>query len=277
MPIFTVTNPNKPNKIRLVWDAAAKVKGTSLNSMLLKGPDLTSPLLSVLHGFRMHEIAICGDIKEMFHQVKIQKTDQDAQRFLWRNGDSSKDPDVYVMKVMTFGAACSPCSAQFVKNKNAESFQASYPRAVESILKHHYVDDLLDCAETVEDAIKLARDVSMIHKEGGFFIRNFKSNSPEVLQNLQDIEENPPELNNQSIELVTEKVLGMWWITETDEFTFSLKLSRLNKDILSGKKRPTKMDVLRTLMSIFDPFGFISPFVIHLKIILYEVWRTTNG
>ena len=43
--------------------------GTSLNSMLLKGPDLNSSLLSILFGFRMHKIVISADIKEMFHQV----------------------------------------------------------------------------------------------------------------------------------------------------------------------------------------------------------------
>ena len=55
LPIFPVTNPNKPGKIRMVFrcfDAAAKVNGVSLNSLLLAGPDLLAGLLAVLLKFR---------------------------------------------------------------------------------------------------------------------------------------------------------------------------------------------------------------------------------
>ena len=62
----------------------------SLNKALLSGKDLHQPLQMVLFKFRQVPIAVCGDLKEMFHQVCIIPQEQDALRFLWRNANSSQ-------------------------------------------------------------------------------------------------------------------------------------------------------------------------------------------
>ncbi|XP_075157722.1 uncharacterized protein LOC142230988 [Haematobia irritans] len=129
LPIFVVNNVNK-NKLRVVWDAASKVNNISLNSVLLKGPDMMQSLIGILIRFRERATALCGDIREMFHQVLIREEDQVAQLFLWRGGDASREPDTYIMRVMTFGASCSPSLANYVKNKNADRFFPDYPQAV---------------------------------------------------------------------------------------------------------------------------------------------------
>ena len=85
LPLNVVLNPKKPSKVRLVWDAAAAVNGSSLNSALLKGPDLLTNLPVVLYHFRERPIAFGGDIMEMYHQIRIRRSDKQSQRFLYRN------------------------------------------------------------------------------------------------------------------------------------------------------------------------------------------------
>ncbi|XP_037040280.1 uncharacterized protein LOC119077203 [Bradysia coprophila] len=277
LPIFPVFNPKKPEKVRIVWDAAAKVKNVSLNSLLLTGPDLLVPLVDILRRFRERLVAVLGDIGEMYHQIQIIEQDQGVQRFLWRNGDSTKKPEVYVMLVSTFGAACAPCTAQFVKNKNANEYQQQFPAAVAVITQNTYVDDLLDCCHSVEDAIKLAKDVKHINLQGGFETKNFLSNSKEVLKSIgeRNVQSSNKNLNiNTDLTLGTERVLGMFWNADTDSFTYSLKYTKVNQNILNGSHCPTKRELLRVLMSIFDPLGLLANFLIYPKLLLQETWRS---
>ncbi|XP_055527591.1 uncharacterized protein LOC129720178 [Wyeomyia smithii] len=216
-------------------------------------------------------VAVTGDIREMFHQVLVNRTDQQCQRFLWRDGDQSRSPDVYAMKVMTFGATCSPSCAQFVKNHNALRYQSRFPRAAEAILKEHYVDDMLSSEESEEAAVKLAKDVRFIHSQAGLEIRNWLSNSKRVLQELEA--KSGEKSLNLSSELGTEKVLGMWWCTASDTFTFKVS-PRISADLLQGRVIPTKRQILSTLMMVYDPLGLLANFLMFLKILLQEIWRS---
>lgn len=119
LPLGVVLNPKKPGKVRLIWDAAAKVKGVSLNTELLSGPDLLAPLLRVMFGFRERQVAICADIMEMFHQILIREEDRSAQLYKWRDSPDMT-METMIMDVAIFGATCSPTQSQYVKNKNAD-------------------------------------------------------------------------------------------------------------------------------------------------------------
>uniref|UniRef100_A0A182KFS3 Uncharacterized protein n=1 Tax=Anopheles christyi TaxID=43041 RepID=A0A182KFS3_9DIPT len=269
LPIFPVTNPNKPGKIRMVFDAAANVGGVSLNYRLLPGP-------AMLAGLYRESRSCCRrytrDVPSSGHQ---READQRSQMILWDTEHPDAGSAIYVVTVMTFGAACSPSSAQYVKNLNAERFAAEYQRAAECILHEHYVNDMLASVETVEKAKALADAVRYIHACGGFEIRNWISNSREIVQHLQKHlgEEGNVNLN---FELSTEKVLGLWWNMTTDTFTFRLT-PKHDKELLSGRKAPTKREILRTLMSIYDPSGLLGNLLMYLKSLLQEVWREGIG
>ncbi|XP_055604910.1 uncharacterized protein LOC129753137 [Uranotaenia lowii] len=155
LPLNIVSNAKKPNKKRLIWDAAAIANGVSLNSVLLKGPDLLVNLPSVIYKFREKIVGFGGDVKEMFHQVRIRSEDKHAQRFLFRF-DPEHPPDVYTMDVMIFGAACSPCAALYVMQLNADNCQKYYPEATNAIKSNTYMDDYFDSADTPEEAANRA-------------------------------------------------------------------------------------------------------------------------
>ncbi|XP_055914878.1 uncharacterized protein LOC129948078 [Eupeodes corollae] len=273
LPIFPVLNPNKPSKVRMVWDAAAQVDGVSLNSMLLSGPDYLVSLIDILFRFRQRNIAICGDIKEMFHQVLVEEADQHAQRFLWRSKETGIIED-YAMNVLTFGATCSPYCADYVKNKNAMEHSEKFPRAAEAIIRNHYVDDFLDSFDTPEEAMRITNEVIYIHQQAGFEIRNFMSNCESVVAALgKNAADCAKPFKNRSSPYEFEKVLGMWWSPLTDQFSFLFNSKNFDKEILEGLFPPTKRIVLRVLMSTFDPLGLIGHFLMFLKILLQSIWR----
>ncbi|XP_062714275.1 uncharacterized protein LOC134291033 [Aedes albopictus] len=275
LPLGVVTNPRKPGKVRIIWDAAAKASGVSLNDVLLKGPDLLTSLPGVLCRFRQREVAIAGDIREMYHQLKIRKEDCQAQRFLYRS-DPSQKPDVFVMDVATFGSTCSPCSANFVKNKNALEWKEEYPEASAAVIENHYVDDYLDSRDTEQDLAILASDVRQIQAEAGFELRNWRSNSRKVLQSLGEDSAIPMKEFNADKESQVERVLGMAWLPAEDVFVYYVKLPD-DTERSGSCKVITKRSILRFVMSVFDPLGLISNLLVHGKVIVQDLWRAQVG
>ncbi|XP_063368821.1 uncharacterized protein LOC134657197 [Cydia amplana] len=272
LPTHGVDNPNKKS-LRLVFDGSAKTKGLSLNSYLYKGPDLLVPLIGIMWRFRENKVAISGDIKDMFLRVKIKPDDQQALRFLYR--DNPEDPiHTYQMTSLIFGANCAPFIAQFIKNKNVRRFESTYPEAANAIYTQHYVDDYIDSLPDEKSAMKLVRDVTYIHARGDFHIRNWNSNSQTVINSI------PKEtLGNSAVmfkvgqQYEGERTLGLLWNPNEDTLGFDVSLKKLSENIIHGKERPTKRDILRVVMSIFDVYGFLAPFTINGRLIVQLTWH----
>ncbi|XP_062700677.1 uncharacterized protein LOC134284979 [Aedes albopictus] len=270
LPLGAVVNPKKPSKVRLIWDGSAKVDGISLNSMLLKGPDQLSSLPAVVFRFRQHKVAIVGDIKEMYHQIRISKSDRYAQCFLW-SPDPSSEPEIMVMDVATFGATSSPATAQFVKNTNAMRFVEMFPRAVDGIIHNHYVDDYLDSFPNEEQAKQVATEVREVHKSGGFEIRNWCSNSQAVLEHLGAGQEKSVKCLNLENNIISERVLGMLWRSEEDVICFETAMRANIRILIETNIKPTKRQILQCVMTLFDPLGLLAPYLIFGKILIQDV------
>ncbi|VDO83572.1 unnamed protein product [Schistosoma mattheei] len=80
LPHHPVFHPKKPNKLRVVFDCAAKYAGTSLNKNIYSGPDLVNNLVDVFTRFWQRPIGLTAD-EAMFHQV-----------LCWPGGNLEKEP-----------------------------------------------------------------------------------------------------------------------------------------------------------------------------------------
>ncbi|KFD47087.1 hypothetical protein M513_11997 [Trichuris suis] len=175
LPHHPVLNPNKPNKLRVVFDAAAKSQGISLNSELLKGPDFLANLVGVLLRFRRYRYACTADIVKMFHQVRVRQEDVSALRFFWRNPGTHDEPREYQMNVQIFGATSSPCVCAYALRQAARDARDAADLIHSQIVDHFYVDNWLASFRSVEEAVGIADTLDTVLTRAGFPLAQWRS------------------------------------------------------------------------------------------------------
>jgi hypothetical protein len=279
-PLFTVINQNKiPPKRRCVSDVAATKDGVSLNNSLLTGPDILIALPAALCRARENVVMVTADVAEMFHQVRIIPEDQQCQRFLWRDGDSSKKPRVYVMQAMMFGPTCSPFQAQYVKNLHADKFREQFPKAAEALIRFMYMDDYFNSHETVGEAVEVTTNAITICSDMSFDLTQVQSNSQEFLSLMppQKVKKELLDVSHDAAAPYASKLLGMFWEPGEDVFVFRRTFDDLFTKMSETDYRPTKREVLSCLMKFFDPLGLIAKYIVRGKWLLQDVWRSNVG
>ena len=268
LPHHAVFHPHKPDKLRVVFDCAARFKGTSLNDQLLHGPDLTNSLFGVLQRFCQEPVALVSDIEAMFHQVKVDPLDSDALRFLWwPNDDLSAQPIEYRMEVHLFGSTSSPSCANFCIRKTAQDNIGNFShQVIDTVLKNFYVDDCLKSVQSSCAAIDLRSQLCELLQKGGFRMTKWSCNSKDVLETIPNADRAPSifDLDLKAEELPIERTLGVQWSMETDMFIFKL----LPKD-----KPYTRRGILSVTSSIYDPLGIVSPVVLSAKKLIQDLCK----
>ncbi len=271
IPHHGVYHPKKPGKLRVVFDCSARYKGSSLNDHLLTGPDMINNLTGVLIRFRQHHIALMCDIEKMFHQFHVSEKDRDYLRFLWwENDDLSTPPSEYRMKVHLFGAVSSPGCANYGLKQLAKEHSHTHPFGSQFIARDFYVDDGVASVESVEKAIQIAKEARELCAERGLRLHKFMSNNSAVLQSIPSTER-ATDINAKSLTLndtALERALGINWNVESDCFTFKV----------TPKNQPaTRRGILSSVASVYDPLGFVAPYVLIGKKILQEMCHQGTG
>ena len=272
LPHHPVFHPYKPGKVRVVFDCMAKFQGTSLNDQLLSGPDLTNSLVGVLTRFREEPVALVSDIEGMFNQVRAKPEDHDALRFLWwPDDDLKKEPIDYRMQVHLFGSTSSPRYANFCLRKTADDHKDSFDEeVVRTVKRNFYGDDCLKSTTTVNEAVKLAGDLSKLLAKGGFHLTKWMSNKREVIESIPESERaaSVVDLDLDRDELPIERMLGVEWHVKTGTF----KVKTVSKD-----KPLTRRGILSTTSSVYDPLGMVAPAILPAKKLLQDLCKRNIG
>ncbi len=253
-------------KNRLVFNCSFQYQGMNLNESLLPGPVLSPSLLGVLIRFREHSVAVSGDVKGMFHQVRLLEQDRPILRFLWRDMERDREPDIFEWQVLPFGTTCSPCCASYALHKHVLDNTGLGDDLQFTIQRSFYVDNCLQSLNTTDEAQGLTDHLRALLASGGFDIRQWASNQPEVVSHL------PKEAQSTSTELwlsqreteVPESTLGLHWHCPTDTLRYK------HRPLEYGT--PTMRNLYRILASQYDPLGFIIPYTTRAKILIQKLW-----
>ncbi|CAI5670949.1 unnamed protein product [Oreochromis niloticus] len=182
------------------------------------------------------------DIERMFHQFHVKAEDQDYLRFLWwDDGNFQAQSSVYRIET----------TIQFIE-------------------RNFYVDDGLTSVATKEEAIKLVKEARQLCSAGKLRIHKFISNNHEVLASIPE-SERADSVRNRDLDLgesQIERALGIKWCIVSDQFHFRVIV----------EERPlSRRGVLSTVASIYDPLGFVAPFVLVGKQILQQMCQDKVG
>ncbi|XP_054709120.1 uncharacterized protein LOC129218823 [Uloborus diversus] len=145
---------------------------------------------------------------------------------------------------VTYGTASAPFLSTRVMKQLALDEKDNFPLATDVAIRDFYVDDLLSGAQSEETAKLVAKQMFEMMLKGGFTLRKWLSNVPNVLEGIPERFRE----NNTSVEINCDtrvKVLGIQWQPSTDTFHFT--------DSIDIEKPCTKRNILSEIAKIFDP------------------------
>jgi hypothetical protein len=165
------TGPFATTPLRICIDSSMKQpqpSGVSLNDCLLKGPPALADLYTVTLGIREHKVAFTKDISKFYQCVEADEAAQHVRRILWRFGDRSKDPTIFVTTRVNYGDRPAGCIAITAVRETADRFGAGREMAAWFLKNRTYVDDATGGGSSMEEARKVSQDMEDILENGGF-------------------------------------------------------------------------------------------------------------
>ncbi len=254
--------------LRVVMDCSV-----ALNKHLLAGPKLMNDVAAVLLRFRSRPVAFTGDVSKMFLRIKMLPADRPYHCFLWRH-DEQAPIRIYEFQVHVFSNAGSPFVAIFAVREQAKRHAQQEPAAADTISNSSLVDDILDSADTVEEAAATLAAVRRILGEVGMEVRKCMSNKAEVLSSLPRGARAEELLDltaacSSDPQLRSLKTLGLRYDPSNDVFLFEMEEE--------SRTSWTKRQILRVFPKLYDPLGMLLPYTMRARCIFSAINKDKKG
>ena len=117
---------------------------------------------------------------------------------------------------------------------------------------------------TDESAICLARELRELLSKGGFRLTKWLSNSRKVVESIPEAERATAVKNLDFDNPIIERALVVQWKVSSDTFSFNI----------NTRDRPaTRRGLLSFISAVYDPLGFVAPFILTAKVILQDLCK----
>lgn len=250
-----VKSSSSATKVRPVFDASAKgPKGVSLNDCMVTGPSLNPALVEILIRYRRWPYVITADIVKAFLQISVHSQDRNVHRFLMPGKSGVRH--MRFTRVV-FGNTSSP----FLLNATVKTHLSKYSECdvIQDLQRDMYVDNWFSGADSEAEVARKYTTAYNIMSEANMSLEKLVSNSVVIASKFKDkihfVEED--EINS---------VLGLKWSNDSDVFSYcGLDLDN------SLELACTKRTVLSLVAKVFDPCGFISPFIMYAKVLFQDM------
>ena len=260
-------------KLRIVYDASARAwnGAPSLNECLNTGPPLQNKLWSVLVRGRFNPVAVTGDIKKAFLQVRIRAEERDALRFHWLKDLETKEVETLRFTRALFGLAPSPFLLAGVIEQHLDSWSDRRPEIVSEIKKNLYVDDLISGGVSTAKARENKTAATEIFAGAAFELHKWHSNVPEL--ESAETEQSAGEQTFAKQQLGTPEegggaILGLKWDKRRDKLSVAVPTEKANN---------TKRGILAKIAKIYDPLGVVSPLTLCGKLFYRDACNLRVG
>ena len=292
---FVLSDSSESTPTRPVYDMSGKcprltlpdgrvIPAESFNQKLLTTPSLIAPIIQIHLRFRRHAVAVCSDIKRMFHQLSLHPDERLTNCFFWRMGGPTSGNEIKAYKncCLNFGSASAPfmCSLAFLENAQRvlrENPNDPLLEEAQQILSScSYVDDVNFSVINYKHAKALIDKMMFICDQAHFHLRKFASSSKELLELLPEdyrakgAVEMSPDDSKAWFMSNDQKPLGLKWDPREDKFYFS---TGANPDLtITAEVTRRQMTSIISLIS-FDSLGFRAPYVFGGRLLAQQSFK----